>query len=90
MLYTIFGGDRICYSFSTSSLKRLNLAKLKRTCIKLVFAAHLFMFCMSQSVYSPMLNMAIPVPDLDMMSTEPSKALGSSMCSLFHSETKTI
>lgn len=32
---------------------------------------------------SPMLNMAIPVPDLDMMSTDPSKALGSSMCSLF-------
>lgn len=30
-----------------------------------------------------MLNMAIPVPDLDMMSTDPSKALGSSMCSLF-------
>jgi hypothetical protein len=33
--------------------------------------------------YSPMLNMAIPVPDFDMMSTDPSKALGSSMCSLF-------
>jgi hypothetical protein len=30
-----------------------------------------------------MLNMAIPVPDLAMMSTEPSNALGSSMCSLF-------
>jgi hypothetical protein len=29
-----------------------------------------------------MLNMAIPVPDLDMISTEPSNALGSSMCSL--------
>lgn len=33
--------------------------------------------------YSPMLNMAIPVPDFDMMSTDPSKALGSSRCSLF-------
>jgi hypothetical protein len=37
---------------------------------------------MQSVVYSPMLNMAIPVPDLDMMSTEPSKALGSSRCSL--------
>jgi hypothetical protein len=32
--------------------------------------------------FLPMLNMAIPVPDLDMISTEPSNALGSSMCSL--------
>ena len=54
------------------SLKRSNRPDLAK-----------FMFCMCHSVYSPMLNMAIPVPDLDMMSTEPSKALGSSMCSLF-------
>ncbi len=33
-------------------------------------------------MYVPMLNMAIPVPDLDMISTDPSKALGNAMCNL--------